>query len=681
MKVIYPWCIAASLLFVCSCSEDVIEALKITDSDADSSNTKEVVSITATIPDFVSVSENPNTRTAVTDDNQLVWSVNDTIGIFPNEGFQVAFPMTEGAGQKHANFTGGGWALKPSATYSAYYPLIGQFYLDKSKIPFSLEGQTQVGNSNTNHIGKFDYMIAVNNAVNDQGCVSFGFQHLVEVLHLKITVPDAGTYCKVEVRTSGGFNNEGAFSLQDGVVSPQKAVGVQTLNLEDVTLTEDNKILEVYMVIPPVDLTEETLIAKVFKEDGKTYTAILKSRQYETGGFYNQERAAVADLESTGLPVVSLFTPNGVDITSKDYYLESLMSFVNTDGSETFADSTNLKGRGNSTWGCPKKPYAIKFDKKKSLLNLPEDKSWVLLANYYDATLLRNDLAYYIGEEMCNFGWTPHLQQVDLMLNGQYKGIYQLGEKVKISKKRVNVGDDGFLLEIDARAPNEEDARYFTISHIERPVNIKDPDVEYDDESYNYVKAFVTSADSALFAEGFLDSENGYRKYVDMDSFVEWYLVNEISKNNDAVFYSSCYMNLKKGEKLKMGPLWDFDLAFGGYFDNDRGRTITNVPENFYIHKSVKWFSRLFKDPAFVAKVKERFNYIYANRQQIYDHIDANAAKIKAKIYEENKIWGCQTLTSASEDEVKAAYQEKVDYLKTWIETRLTWLNENINAL
>lgn len=677
MKVIYPWCIAASLLFVCSCSEDVIEALKITDSNADYSNTKEVVSITATIPDFVSVSENPNTRTAVTDDNQLVWSVNDTIGIFPNEGFQVAFPMTEGAGQKHANFTGGGWALKPSATYSAYYPLIGQFYLDKSKIPFSLEGQTQVGNSNTNHIGKFDYMIAVNNAVNDQGCVSFGFQHLVEVLHLKITVPDAGTYCKVEVRTSGGFNNEGAFSLQDGVVRPQKAVGVQTLNLEDVTLTEDNKILEVYMVIPPVDLTEETLIAKVFKEDGKTYTAILKSRQYETGGFYNQERAAVADLESTGLPVVSLFTPNGVDITSKDYYLESLMSFVNTDGSETFADSTNLKGRGNSTWGCPKKPYAIKFDKKKSLLNLPEDKSWVLLANYYDATLLRNNLAYYIGEEMCNFGWTPHLQQVDLMLNGQYKGIYQLGEKVKISKKRVNVGDDGFLLEIDARALNEDDARFFTIDHIEQPVNIKDPEVEYDDDNYTFIKNYVISAETALYSSDFLDEEEGYKKYLDIESFVEWYLVNEISKNADAcALYSSCYMNLKRGGKLKMGPLWDFDLAFGDYPWADWA----NKTEGFAL-KNHGWYCRLFEDPAFVANVKDRFNEIYASRQQIYDHIDANAAKIKAKIYEENKIWGRQTSTSASEEDVKAAYQEKVDYMKTWIETRLTWLNENINAL
>ena len=130
-----------------------------------------------------------------------------------------------------------------------------------------------------------------------------------------------------------------------------------------------------------------------------------------------------------------------------------------------------------------------------------------------------------------------------------------------------------------------------------------------------------------------------------------------------------------------MGPLWDFDLGFGGYFDNELGRTIANVPENFYIKSNVKWINRMFKDPVFVTKVKDRFNYYYANRQQIYDHIDANASTIIEKIYEDNKMWGRVCSKSSSKDEVKAAYQEKVNYLKNWIETRLNWLNENINAL
>ena len=129
-----------------------------------------------------------------------------------------------------------------------------------------------------------------------------------------------------------------------------------------------------------------------------------------------------------------------------------------------------------------------------------------------------------------------------------------------------------------------------------------------------------------------------------------------------------------------MGPLWDFDLAFGGYPWANATADWANNPEEFAL-KNHGWYRRLFEDPVFVARVKARFNEIYASRQQIFDHINANAAKIKAKIYEENKIWGRQTATSASKDDVKSAYQEKVNYLKTWIETRLEWLNVNINAL
>ena len=269
------------------------------------------------------------------------------------------------------------------------------------------------------------------------------------------------------------------------------------------------------------------------------------------------------------------------------------------------------------------------------------------------------------------------------MLNGQYKGIYQLGEKVKISKKRVNVGDDGFLMEIDQRALTEEDARYFTVSHLSNPVNIKEPDVEYDDEDYNYAKDYVQAAEAVLYSDNFTDPEEGWQKYIDMDSFVDWYLVNEISKNADAcVLYSSCYMNLKRGSKLKMGPLWDFDLGFAGYPEgfNATNASIANNPEGFWL-KNYGWYNRLFNDPAFVARVKERFNVFYSRRNDIIGHINTTASIIKNKIYEENKLWGQLGDTSLSEDEVKLAYQEKINDLKSWIETRFEWLYTNINAL
>ena len=224
------------------------------------------------------------------------------------------------------------------------------------------------------------------------------------------------------------------------------------------------------------------------------------------------------------------------------------------------------------------------------------------MANYTDKTSLRNATAFYMGE-LSNLDWTPRMHFVEVMLNGRYNGTYQLGEKIKISKNRVNVDDSGILFEIDDKAAYEPDARYFYVEHIAQPVNIKDPEVEYNDETYQYAYSFLKLVDETLFSDNFTDPVEGWRKLMDEDSFVDWYLINEISKNNDACFWSSCFMNLKKGGKLKMGPLWDFDIAFGNVYYNGN-----DDPEGFWV-KSVTWYDRLFQDPLFMAKVKQRFGY------------------------------------------------------------------------
>ena len=543
--------------------------------------------------------------------------------------------------------------------------------------------QVQNGNGSNAHIGKYDYMAAVNSAVNEQGGVEFNFNHLVSILHMQIKMPKGGNYSYVAIETSDKFTTEATINLADGTVTPTKQSPIQIMRLENVELDNnvENPILELWIVIHPVDLTDKMLYTKVYDEDNNCYTTTMQAMNFEAGTIYNSRKIATEDLTHTGLPVTIVNTPGNVNITSKEEYVEdALMTILQTDITDAFCELMNMKGRGNSTWNAPKKPYAIKFDKKKSLMSLPDDKSWVLLANYYDATLLRNDLAFFMGQELSSLDWTPHYQHVDLMLNGQYKGIYQLGEKVKISKGRVNVGDEGFLMEIDQRALTEEDARYFTTDHFSNPVNIKDPEVEYDDEDYNYAKSFVQAADAALFSESFTDVNEGWQKYLDMDSFVDWYLINEISKNADAcVLFSSCYMNLKRGGKLKMGPLWDFDLSFGGYPWSPTD-TWANDVEGFKL-KSTPWFSRLFEDPIFISRVKERFAYFYDNKQTLYDHIDEGAQKLVNKVEEENKLWGRITDKTASSDEVKNSYQEKINYLKSWLASRLDWLNTNLNAL
>ena len=411
-------------------------------------------------------------------------------------------------------------------------------------------------------------------------------------------------------------------------------------------------------------ISDETVI------DFKTPVKLTVSNQDETKEY------TVYVHSFTGLPVLWIETEDRAEIVSKDEYLNAHLRIVEDVRTRSAGDVTEadvkIKGRGNSTWAMAKKPYALKFDEKISLLDEPKDKSWVLLANYADKTSLRNQTAFYMGS-ISNLDYTPRFHFVDLMLNGRYNGTYQLGEKIKISKDRVNVGDDGFLLEIDAKAGADEITFY--TNHLNHPVNIKDPDVEVDDENYNFIKDYVITAEDALFSDYFKDSEEGWQKYMDMDSFVDWYLINEIAKNNDACFFSSCYMHLKRGDKLKMGPLWDFDIAFGNVDYNGN-----YTSDGFWI-KDVTWYSRLFEDPAFVAKVKERFDYFYSRKDDIVSEINANAQYLRCSAQENNNKWHTLYTYTWPNYDIWGSYQNEVQSMKEWLHARFEWLKAEFDKM
>jgi len=389
-----------------------------------------------------------------------------------------------------------------------------------------------------------------------------------------------------------------------------------------------------------------------------TFTYVLKVRSF------------------TGLPIVYIDTENKKAITSKDEYVKGTIRIVEdleTRGAgDVFESPMKIKGRGNSTWNLPKKPYKIKFDEKVSLLGEPADKEWVLLANYTDKTSLRNETAFDLGR-MSKLEYTNRTHFVDVIINGVYNGTYQLGEQLKISKNRVNVGDDGYLLEIDAKAAADDIT--FRVAHIGQPINIKDPDVEVDGEQYKYVAQYLHVTDSVLFSENFLDETNGYSKYIDVTSFVDWYLINEITKNNDACFFSSCYMNLSRDGKLKMGPLWDFDIAFGNVNYNG-----CDNPEGFWI-KNVAWYKRLFQDSNFVQKVKQRFNYYYENRENIYAEINANAEYLKYSIIENNNKWKTLYVYTWPNNTIWGSYENEVQSMKIWLEKRFQWLHGQFESM
>lgn len=371
----------------------------------------------------------------------------------------------------------------------------------------------------------------------------------------------------------------------------------------------------------------------------------------------------------TGLPVMTINTVNGIAVNSKDKYRDATIKIVEDittrASGDVFETTVKIKGRGNTTWFQPKKPYKLKFNEKVSLFGEAKDKEWVLLANYWDPSLIRNDIAMFMGKKSL-IPYTSSSHYAEVILNGVYIGTYEVMEQNKISENRVNVTDNGFLLEVDAKA--EASDVTFRVGSIPQPINIKDPDVPANSEAYNYIVNFMQTVENTLYGANWLDPENGWQKYMDMDSFVDWYLINEISRNNDAVFFTSCFMHHAPGEKLFMGPLWDYDLAFGNYSGTNSN------PEGFYIKDNIGWYIRLFSDPEFVKRVKERYEYFYSIKDEILNHINASAKYLELSAVENHNKWGVLYTVPQFGYSAFGAYYNEVSYLRQWLIDRMEWL-------
>lgn len=396
---------------------------------------------------------------------------------------------------------------------------------------------------------------------------------------------------------------------------------------------------------------------------------------YTVEAINGNTKSYVVILESfTKLPAILINTDNESDVTSKEEYVEGQLTFIGNNYKDPFyMKKIKIRGRGNHTWQQPKKPYQLKFDKKKSLLEMSADKKWIFLANYVDKTMARTAIAFELGY-LSNLNWTPKHDFIELFLNDSYKGTYQITEKVEEDDHRVNIGSNGYLIEVDQLDRMKSDDVYFKTDKL--LFNIKSPEININSSEYNYIKSFIQEVETRLHSDNFKNPQTGYKSLVDLDSFVDWYLINEISKNHDAAFYSSCFMTLIPGEKLKMGPLWDFDLAFGNHRLND-----TETPQGFYIKNST-WIRKMFEDEEFVAKVKERFVYFYSKKQDIINYSNKLSNYLNKSRIENEKIWN--TLGKYIFPNYKYdfnSFEEEHAYLNNWIDERYEWLKDAIEKL
>ncbi|MBR3702123.1 MAG: CotH kinase family protein [Alistipes sp.] len=404
----------------------------------------------------------------------------------------------------------------------------------------------------------------------------------------------------------------------------------------------------------------------------------------------------------TNLPTVVINTENAADIVSKEEEISSKVYVISEDGTKFhYAEQTGVRGRGNASWNFDKKPYRLKFDKKVRLLDAPaKAKKWTLISNHSDKTLMRNILAFEISRRV-GAKYTPYCQPVDVIINGEYKGCYQLCDQIEVDENRVNItemepedisGDaitGGYLIEIDAYAYEEPEHSMFKSSKG-IPVTIKSPDDDdITPQQKSYIESYFNRLENRVFAENFSDETHGYRQLFDTESFIKHFIVGEISGNTDT--YWSTYLYKERGDdKIYTGPVWDFDIAF----ENDN-RTHPISQYNDFIYatddssaaggKNMKRFvSRIIKeDPVANAQLKQMWNELRNNgiisEESLIAYIDQTAALLDESQKLNFKRWKILDRKFHMNFQALGSYEAEVNTIKSYIDERLVRLDEFIS--
>lgn len=405
-----------------------------------------------------------------------------------------------------------------------------------------------------------------------------------------------------------------------------------------------------------------------------------------------EKLSAVAAVACTGLPLVKIETSDSAEISSKEEWLKDATLSIEGAGLDSWNISepimTSIRGRGNSTWGQPKKPYALKLNKKKSILGMPEHKRWVLIANYLDNSFIRNEMAFYLSE-IFELDYTVHGKYVDLILNGEYKGLYWFGEAIKPDANRVNINDGSknisddedkdYLIEMDVYY---DEPVKFKSSIRNLPYMIKNDDYMVDDENnltsggesrLERLQAKINALEKLLypdFAEGMStndcsDPDESFSQIIDIDSWAKFWFVNEIMDNGELGHPKSCYFTFDSENNIfKAGPVWDFDWA-------------SLYQPAYCTLKDTLYYNALFKSPEFVNRVKELWNQYYG-RIYIVSKVESLRDELKFSAELDGYIWGINHNPSGI---VCNDFNEHINYVRNALSTKLDVVNADITEM
>ena len=375
----------------------------------------------------------------------------------------------------------------------------------------------------------------------------------------------------------------------------------------------------------------------------------------------------------TGLPVIRVDVDGGAEVIEKTLKLPSEFELT-VPGENSFdieATRMTIRGRGNTTWYMPKKPYRIDFPNKTSLFGLPKAKKWILLANYQDPTLLMNDVAFQLGR-IFGLEFNQSSIHVELFLNGTYRGNYQLTEQKEVGEGRVDIDTDGgFMVELDAYF--DEDYKFRT-THLNLPVMVAEPELNNVSEM-EYIREAMQGLEDALFEADF--PNNSFEEHTDVESLINFMLINELVRNQELEHPKSTYCYKEADSKIKWGPLWDFDWAFGynGYNAYFVTKNRIFYQGNSDPRPGARFFTRFIEIPSFRTKYKERWKEIKPQVNGITDYIETMAAKLDKSQEENFKLPDATPVTKNN------SYQELIRQMKKWMDERIAFIDSEIETI
>ncbi|MBR5175433.1 MAG: CotH kinase family protein [Bacteroidales bacterium] len=471
-------------------------------------------------------------------------------------------------------------------------------------------------------------------------------------------------------------------------------------------------------------------------ESGVTPVDASEGRQVElTVCGSSSEKRYILQVQNTGLPVVRIETSDFFTLSELESYKNSIQSSDNQDhriwlpegddlvsitieradgsegmklkGNPVYTVDTKVKGRGNYTWKWDKKPYALKFDKKTEVLDMPAHKRWILLANWRDRTLLRNDATFWLSRQS-GLPYTVRGQFVELEFNGEHRGNYYLCEQIKIDENRVNITplednfedlSGGYLMEIDSYwdEVNKFRSKYFTLKYMFKEPDEDPADPEFDpryQDGYTWMENYINEFEKVLKTRSAV-ANGDYNNYLNVDSAILFMLLNELSgnrdyfQNGDEDHYGphSTYLYKDKGGLLFMGPGWDFDyetfIAQSYINQNSDNGWRGFLKTGYYYH-----FLRYNDD--FVERVKTLWNERKEAFSGLPAYINGMVEKIELSQKFDEELWPFKNETNRNDNHdfyegwyprgTLIPFKTAINSMITNFNDRVTWMDDRING-